>query len=91
MRYKLIRWGAFLAEICFLLMFYSASLLAPIPFGFMRIGCILFSAAGAYTFAYFASSPSNSSAKARRLSFKHLILNRRLQFGLLLSPSLCCS
>ena len=73
MKHKLIKLGAFLAELCFLLMFYSSALLAPIPFGLIRVGCILFAAAASCALAYFASSPSNVSAETKRLSFSQLI------------------
>jgi len=73
MTYKLIKWGALLCEVCLLLMFYSAALLAPVPFGFIRIGCVLFAAAASCALAYFVSSRSKVSADTKRLPFNQLI------------------
>ena len=53
---KLLRLGIWLGEICLLLMLYSATLLAPIPFGFVRIGVAIFLLASSGGLAYFASA-----------------------------------
>lgn len=69
---KLIKVGAFLFEICMLLMLYSAALLAPVPFGFIRIGCVLFAAVASCALAYIASFGSEVLARAKRLSLKEI-------------------
>ncbi|WP_188757836.1 hypothetical protein [Edaphobacter acidisoli] len=73
-KHRLVKWGAFLCEICMLPMLYSATLLAPIPFGFVRSSGIVFAAAASFAFAYLASSRFGRSAEANRLSFKQIIL-----------------
>jgi len=73
MKYRLVKWGAFLCEICMLPMLYSATLLAPVPFGFVRITSIVLVAAASYAFAYLASSHFKSPAETRHLSFKQVI------------------
>ena len=73
MTYKLFKWGAFLCELLTLLMLYSATLLAPIPFGFARIGTILLCAVASYAFAYFASSHLEGPEEDKHLSFKRVV------------------
>jgi hypothetical protein len=57
-----------------LLMLYSATLLAPIPFGLVRIGCILFTAAASCALAYFTSSRLESSLESKHLSLSQVIV-----------------
>jgi hypothetical protein len=54
-------------------MLYSATLLAPIPFGFARISIILVLAFGSYACAYIASSQFGNTAEANRFSFKRVM------------------
>jgi hypothetical protein len=55
-------------------MLYSATLLAPVPFGFVRIGSIIFFAAASCTFAYLASTGFKSPTETRSPSLKQVIL-----------------
>ncbi len=73
MKYKLAKWGAFLCEILLFPSLYSATLLAPIAWGFARIGSIIFVAAASCAFAYMASSRFKSPLETKRLSFKQVI------------------
>ncbi len=70
---KLVRWGAFLLELCFLLMLFSATLLAPVPFGFARIGSIVLFAAVSFASAYFASFRLEVLRNFKGVSFKQVI------------------
>lgn len=74
MTFKLLKWGALFGELCLLLMLYSATLLAPIPFGFTRIGVALFLFASSGWLAYFASSRMERPAELRHLPFKQVFL-----------------
>jgi hypothetical protein len=73
MTHKLVKWGAFLGELFILLMLYSATLLAPIPFGFLRVTNILLFASASCALAYFASSRQEGYVKIKRLSFKQVV------------------
>ena len=73
MTYRLIKWGTFLVELCLLLMLYSATLLAPIPFGFIRIGTALVLAIASCGLAYFASSRLERPAEMKHYSFTQVI------------------
>jgi hypothetical protein len=70
MRFRAAKLGSIVGEVCTLWMLYSAALLAPIPFGFARIGGILLAGSASFAFAYFATSRSGSSVEAKRISFK---------------------
>ena len=72
MKYKFVKWGAFLGELCVLLMLYSATLLAPVPFGLARIGSVLLFAGASCSLAYFASSRIDVAAETKHLSFKQV-------------------
>jgi len=54
-------------------MLYSATLLAPVPWGLIRISCILFTAAASCALAYLASSHFKNPAETKHLLFKQLI------------------
>ena len=69
----MVRWGAISGEICTLLMLYSATLLAPIPFGFTRVSMIVLCASASAFFAYVASSRSRRAQQAKRQPFKEII------------------
>ncbi len=70
---KLVKWGAFVVELCLLLMLYSATLLAPIPFGFIRIGTALVLAIASCGLAYFVSSRLERPAEMKHYSFTQAI------------------
>jgi hypothetical protein len=73
MTYKLVKLGIWLGELCLLLMLYSATLLAPIPFGFTRVGIALFLLASSGGLAYFASSHVEHPAEGQNPSFMQVI------------------
>lgn len=73
MTHKLLTLGMVLCELCLLLMLYSATLLAPVPFGFVRIGCILMLAAASCAFAYFAGSRLASSVETEQVRLKRVL------------------
>lgn len=54
-------------------MLYSATLLAPVPFGFARISVIIVIAAASFALAYSSSSRFKSPAEAKPLRFKQVI------------------
>jgi len=55
-------------------MLYSATLLAPIPFGFERIGIIAFLATASCACAYLASSRFKQLPRTERLPFKQILI-----------------
>lgn len=74
LKYRCIKWGALLCEICMLPMLYSATLLAPIPFGFARISVIMVVAAASFALAYLSSTRFKSPAETEPLRFKQIIV-----------------
>jgi hypothetical protein len=54
-------------------MLYSATLLAPVPFGFARISVIVLIAAASFALAYESSSRFKSPAETTPLRFKQVI------------------
>jgi hypothetical protein len=70
MRSRLAKLGSIVGEGCTLWMLYSATLLAPIPFGVARIGGIVLAGSASFAFAYFATSRSGSSGEDKHLSLK---------------------
>ena len=70
---RLVKWGALLCEICMLPMLYSATLLAPVPFGFARISVIVLIAVASFALAYASSSRFKSSAETKPLRLRQAI------------------
>jgi hypothetical protein len=70
----LTRFVAFLCELVVLAMFYSAAMLAPVPFDWERITAILLTATVSGTFAYISSSGFPSRAKCETFTWKRLVL-----------------
>jgi len=73
LKYRSIKWGALLGEICMLPMLYSAALLAPVPFGFARISEIVVIAVASFALAYASSSKFKNPAETEPLRFKRVI------------------
>lgn len=73
MNFRLVKWGALLCEICILPMLYSATLLAPVPFGLARISIIVVIVGASFTLAYASSSRFKSPAETTTLRFKQVI------------------
>jgi hypothetical protein len=73
-KYRLVKWGALICEICMLPMFYSATLLAPIPFGFARISVIVVIAVASFALAYASSSRFKNPAETEPLRFRQVIV-----------------
>ena len=71
MRSRFSKLGLIVGEGCTLWMLYSATLLAPIPFGVARIGGIVLAGSASFAFAYFATSRTGGSGEVKRLSLKH--------------------
>lgn len=74
MTHRLVKWGAFLVELCLLLMLYTATLLAPIEFGFIRIGIALVLLIASCGLAYLASFRLDRPAEINHYSFKQVIV-----------------
>jgi uncharacterized membrane-anchored protein len=55
-------------------MLYSAALLAPIPFGLVRIGVIVVVAAASFALAYVSGSRFKNSKETKSLRFKQVIV-----------------
>jgi hypothetical protein len=71
---RLTMFGALLCELIVLVMFYSATMLDPLPFDWVRITSILVTGAISGAFAYVSSSSLSGRAKREALTWKQLVI-----------------
>jgi hypothetical protein len=71
---QLIKLGVIFAELCTLAMFYSATMLDPLPFDWVRVTSILSTGLISCALAYLASDPLQDPAKASDLTRKRMLL-----------------
>jgi len=69
-----IKLGVILAELCTSAMFYSATLLDPLPFDWVRITSILSTGLISFALAYLASAHFQDTPKASHLTPKQMLL-----------------
>lgn len=68
-----VKWGGLLCELCTLPMLYSAVLLDPFPYDWVRISGVALTAALSLGFAYVSNSRFRRQNDSSRLSFKQTV------------------
>lgn len=72
--YQAIKFGALLCELVVLAMFYSATMLDPLPFDWVRVTAILLTGTVSGGFAYISSVRFHRRAKHNALTWKRLVV-----------------